>query len=126
MGKAKDRYSDKELGEFKKLIEDKLAEANNDLKGLKSSLSHSDDHGTDDTSPSFKIMEDGSTTLTREEIAQLAARQEKFIQHLENALLRIQNKTYGVCRATGKLIPKERLRAVPHATLTIEAKEMGY
>ena len=126
MPAKKDRYTDKELGEFKKLIESKLEEANNDLKGLKSSLSHSDDHGTDDTSPSFKIMEDGSTTLTREEIAQLAARQEKFIQHLENALIRIQNKTYGICRVTGKLIPKQRLKAVPHATLTIEAKEMGH
>ena len=126
MAKHKERYSDKELTEFKKLIESKLLEAENDLKGLKSSLSHSDDHGTDDTSPSFKIMEDGSTTLSREEVAQLAARQEKFVQHLENALIRIQNKTYGICRVTGKLIPKERLRAVPHATLTIEAKEMGY
>lgn len=126
MANTKDRYTDKELGEFKQLIEGKLEEARSDLKGLKSSLSHSDDHGTDDTSPSFKIMEDGSTTLTREEIAQLAARQEKFIQHLENALVRVQNKTYGICRVTGKLIPKERLRAVPHATLTIEAKEMGH
>ena len=121
-----DRYTDKDLEEFKGLITGKLQEAKSDLKGLKSSLSLSDDHGTDDTSPSFKIMEDGSNTLSREEIAQLAARQEKFVQHLENALVRIQNKTYGVCRATGKLIPKERLRAVPHATLTIEAKEMGY
>lgn len=126
MSEKKERYSDKELAEFKELIDNKIIEARNDLKGLKSSLSHSDDHGTDDTSPSFKIMEDGSTTLTREEIAQLAARQEKFVQHLENALVRIKNKTYGICRATGKLIPKERLRAVPHATLTIEAKEMGY
>ncbi len=126
MSKTKVRYSDKELIEFKKLINGKLEEAHNDLTGLKSSLSHSDDHGTEDTSPSFKIMEDGSTTLTREEVAQLAARQEKFVQHLENALVRIQNKTYGICRASGKLIPKERLRAVPHATLTIDAKEMGY
>lgn len=126
MSDNKERYSDKELAEFRELISNKLVEAKGDLKGLKSSLSLSDDHGTDDTSPSFKIMEDGSTTLTREEIAQLAARQEKFVQHLENALVRIQNKTYGICRATGKLIPKERLRAVPHATLTIEAKEMGY
>ena len=126
MAKAKERYSDKELSEFKKLIESKLTEAEVDLKDLKSSLSHSQDNGTDDTSPSFKIMEDGSSTLTREEIAQLAARQEKFVQHLENALMRIQNKSYGICRATGKLIPKERLKAVPHATLTIEAKEMGY
>ena len=126
MAKEKLRYSDKELTEFKNIIDEKLVESHADLKALKSSLSHSDDHGTDDTSPSFKIMEDGSSTLSREEIAQLAARQEKFIQHLENALVRIQNKTYGVCRVTGKLIPKERLRAVPHATLTIEAKEMGH
>lgn len=126
MSKEKERYNDSELEEFKDLIVKKLDESRSDLKGLKSALSHSDDHGTDDTSPSFKIMEDGSNTLSREEIAQLAARQEKFVQHLENALVRIQNKTYGICRATGKLIPKERLRAVPHATLTIEAKEMGY
>ena len=126
MSASKERYSDKELKEFKELIDSKLEEARKDLKGLKSSLSHGDDNGTDDTSPSFKIMEDGSTTLSREEVAQLAARQEKFVQHLENALVRIQNKTYGICRVTGKLIPKERLRAVPHATLTIEAKEMGY
>ena len=126
MPKLKERYTDKELVQFKKLIDQKLAEAMNDLKGLRSSLSHSDDHGTDDTSPSFKIMEDGSTTLSREEVAQLAARQEKFVQHLENALMRIQNKTYGICRVSGKLIPKQRLKAVPHATLTIEAKEMGH
>lgn len=125
MSKTKERYTSKELEEFKKIIDEKIVEANTDLKGLRSSLSHSDDHGTEDTSPSFKIMEDGSTSLTREEIAQLAARQDKFVQHLENALARIQNKTYGICRVTGKLIPKERLRAVPHATLTIEAKEMG-
>jgi RNA polymerase-binding transcription factor DksA len=126
MSQEKERYSDKELQEFKELIEGKLDEARKDLKGLKSSLSNGDNNGTDDTSPSFKIMEDGSTTLSREEVAQLAARQDKFVQHLENALVRIQNKTYGICRVTGKLIPKERLRAVPHATLTIEAKEMGY
>lgn len=125
MADQKVRYSDKELAEFKQLIDQKLQEALRDLKGLKDSLSHKDDHGTDDTSPSFKIMEDGSTTLSREEIAQLAARQEKFVQHLENALVRIQNKSYGICRVTGNLIPKERLRAVPHATLTIEAKESG-
>ena len=101
MGKEKAQYNDKELAEFKLLIDSKLVEAKTDLKELKSSLSHSDDHGTDDTSPSFKIMEDGSTTLTREEIAQLAARQEKFVQHLENALVRILNKSYGICRVTG-------------------------
>ena len=119
----KERYSDEELQEFKELINEKLAEARNDLEGLRGSLSHKDDHGTEDTSPSFKMMEDGSETLSREEMSQLALRQEKFITHLENALTRIQNKTYGVCRVTGRLIKKERLRAVPHATLSIEAKQ---
>ena len=119
----KNRYSDAELVEFKELIEKKIADANNDLVGLKGSLSHKDDNGTDDTSHSFNMMEDGSGTLSREEIAQLAVRQEKFIKHLENALMRIENKTYGICRETGKLIQKERLKAVPHATLSIEAKQ---
>ncbi len=119
----KNRYSDAELAEFKELIEKKIADANNDLVGLKGSLSHKDDNGTDDTSHSFNMMEDGSGTLSREEIAQLAVRQEKFIKHLENALIRIENKTYGICRETGKLIQKERLKAVPHATLSIEAKQ---
>jgi RNA polymerase-binding transcription factor DksA len=119
----KERYTDQELEEFRTLINHKLEEARNDLEGLRSSLSHKDDHGTEDTAPSFKMMEDGSDTLSREELSQLAGRQEKFITHLENALTRISNKTYGVCRVTGKLIPKERLRAVPHATLSIEAKE---
>lgn len=119
----KTRYSDKELEEFKQIILDKLEEAKKDYELLKSSLSLSDDHGTDDTSPTFKMMEDGSDTLTKEETAQLAARQEKFIKHLENALIRIGNKSYGICRETGKLINKERLKLVPHATLSIEAKE---
>lgn len=119
----KERYNDEELAEFRTLIEGKIKEAKNDLEGLKASLSHKDDHGTEDTAPSFKMMEDGSDTLSREELSQLASRQEKFITHLENALTRISNKTYGICRVTGKLIPKERLRAVPHATLSIEAKE---
>lgn len=119
----KDRYSDAELEEFRELINHKLSEARNDLEGLRGSLSHKDDHGTEDTSPSFKMMEDGSETLSREEMSQLAIRQEKFITHLENALTRISNKTYGVCRVTGKLIQKERLRAVPHATLSIAAKQ---
>lgn len=118
----KEKYTDKELQEFKDLIEGKLNEARIDLEGLRGSLSHKDDHGTEDTSPSFKMMEDGSETLSREELSNLAVRQEKFITHLENALTRIANKTYGVCRVTGKLIPKERLKAVPHATLSIEAK----
>lgn len=119
---AKTRYSDKELEEFKELILAKLKEAQEDLDLLKGSLSHNDDHGTDDTGRTFNMMEDGSDTLSREEIAQLASRQEKFISNLQNALVRIENKTYGICRVTGKLIKKERLRLVPHATLSIEAK----
>ncbi|KAA3650375.1 MAG: TraR/DksA family transcriptional regulator [Bacteroidetes bacterium] len=123
MAENKERYSDAELQEFRELINSKLVEARIDFEGLRGALSHKDDHGTNDTSPSFKMMEDGSETLSREEMSQLAVRQEKFITHLENALTRISNKTYGICRVTGRLIPKERLRAVPHATLTIEAKE---
>jgi RNA polymerase-binding transcription factor DksA len=118
----KAKYNEADLQEFKTLIEGKLKEARTDYEGLRDSLSYKDDHGTEDTSPSFKMMEDGSETLSRDEMSNLAARQEKFITHLENALTRIANKTYGVCRETGKLIPKERLRAVPHATLSIEAK----
>ena len=116
------RYSDKELGEFKDLIIDKLKEAQTDYDLLKQTLSNADNHGTDDTSPSFKLLEDGSDVLSKEETAQLAVRQEKYIVNLKNALMRIENKTYGICRVTGKLIPKERLRSVPHATLGIDAK----
>lgn len=116
------RYSDAELKEFKELILKKLAEAQKDFELLKSTLSHKDDHGTDDTSPTFKLLEDGSDVLSKEETAHLASRQEKFIQNLQNALIRIENKTYGICRVTGKLISKERLKSVPHATLAIEAK----
>ena len=116
------RYSDKDLKMFQELIINKLAVAKDDLDLLKSTLSYKDDHGTNDTSPTFKMMEDGSDTMTREETAQLAIRQEKFIRHLGDALLRIKNKTYGVCRVTKKLIQKERLMLVPHATLSIEAK----
>lgn len=115
------RYSDEELVEFKDLIVEKLEEARKDLTLLKEALSH-DNNGTDDTSPSFKMMEDGSDSLSREETASLALRQEKFIKNLQDALIRIENKTYGICRATGNLIKKERLRLVPHATLSIEAK----
>jgi len=118
------RYSDKDLKDFETLIHDKLKVAKSDLDELKQSLSHEGDNSTDDTAPTFKMMEDGSETMNREELSQLAARQEKFIVNLENALLRIKNKTYGICRVTGKLIPKERLRLVPHATLSIEAKNM--
>lgn len=116
------RYSDKELLEFKELIIDKLKEAQTDYDLLKQTLSNADNHGTDDTSPSFKLLEDGSDVLSKEETAQLAIRQEKYIVNLKNALMRIENKTYGICRVTGKLIPKERLRSVPHATLGIDAK----
>ena len=122
MADEKTRYSDKELIEFKELIEQKLQDAREDLRQLKQSLSYADDNSTNDTASSFKMMEDGSETMSREETAQFAARQEKFIGHLESALRRIENKTYGICRDTGKLISKERLRLVPHATLSIEAK----
>ena len=98
------RYSDKELAEFKDIILKKLDEARKDYELLKATISHKDDHGTDDTSPTFKLLEDGSDVLSKEETAHLASRQEKFIQNLQNALIRIENKTYGICRATGKLI----------------------
>ena len=116
------RYTDKELAEFKELILVKLKEAQTDYDLLKQTLSNEDDHGTDDTSPTFKLLEDGSDVMSKEETAQLAQRQEKYIVNLKNALVRIENKTYGICRVTGKLIPKERLRSVPHATLGIDAK----
>ena len=123
MAKEKNIYGDAELEEFRAIIEKKLGEARVDLLILKGSLSHKDDHGTNDTSRSFNMMEDGAETLMREENAQLASRTEKFIKNLENALIRINNKTYGICRKTGKLINKDRLRLVPHATLSIEAKK---
>lgn len=116
------RYSDKELAEFKELILEKLKEAQADYDLLKQTLSNEDNHGTDDTSPTFKLLEDGSDVMSKEETAQLASRQEKYIINLKNALVRIENKSYGICRVTGKLIPKERLRSVPHATLSIDAK----
>ena len=122
MAQEKSRYSDVELEEFKALINQKLIDANIDYSLLIGSLSHNDDHGTDDTGRAFNMMEDGSETLSREEVAQLAGRQEKFIQSLQAALIRINNKTYGVCRIKGTLIPKERLRLVPHATMSIDAK----
>jgi RNA polymerase-binding transcription factor DksA len=122
MDTEKSRYSDTELAEFKELIHAKLKEAQIDYELLKGSLSNTDNHGTDDTGRTFNMMEDGSETLSREEVAQLAARQEQFIQNLHSALIRIENKTYGICRVSGKLIKKERLRLVPHATLSIDAK----
>jgi RNA polymerase-binding transcription factor DksA len=118
------RFPDKDLAEFKKLIEEKIVKANGHLELLKSSYMNDGNNGTDDTSPTFKAFEEGSQTMSKEANTQLAIRQEKFIRDLKNALLRIENKTYGVCRVTGKLINKERLKLVPHATLSIEAKNM--
>ena len=116
------RYSDVELGRFKKLILQKMSSAQEDLKLLKDSYSNASSNGTDDTYSSFKSFEEGSQTLSKESNTMLAARQEKFIRDLKNALIRIENKTYGICRETGKLISKKRLMLVPHATLSIEAK----
>ena len=115
------RYSDEELAEFKELLLERLARARKDLELLNEHVAGKGNNA-DDTAPTFKILEEGSNVLSKEENSQLAARQYKYIQNLENALVRIENKTYGVCRMTGKLIPKERLRAVPHATLSVEAK----
>ena len=117
------RYSKEELEEFREIIVSKLTEAKTDLDLLNDTMSLKDNNGTDDTSPTFKLIEDGSDVLSREETAQLAARQEKFIKSLNDALIRIDHGTYGICRVTGKLISKERLRIVPHATLSIEAKK---
>ncbi|MFI8605408.1 TraR/DksA family transcriptional regulator [Cellulophaga baltica] len=118
------RYSDKDLAEFKTLITDKIEKAKSHLELLKSSYMNDGNNGTDDTSPTFKAFEEGSATMSKEANTQLAIRQEKFIRDLKNAVLRIENKTYGICRVTGKLINKERLKLVPHATLSIEAKNM--
>lgn len=122
----KTRYSDSELKEFKDLLLDKLRIAREELNALATSLSSPNANGTDDTAGTYKTLEDGSATLEKESINQLAARQKKFIEQLEAALVRIENKTYGVCRETGKLIQKERLRAVPHTTLSMEAKLKQY
>lgn len=121
----KTRYSDAELEEFRQIINEKLEKAYRDYDLLKASIMHTDGNDVTDTSPTFKVLEEGASTLSKEEAGQLAQRQMKFIQHLQAALVRIENKTYGICRETGKLIPKERLRAVPHATLGIDAKEDG-
>ena len=118
------RYSDKDLAEFKTLITEKIDKANHDLELIKSAYMNDHNNGTDDTAPTFKAFEEGSETMSKEANSQLAIRQEKFIRDLKNALIRIENKTYGVCRVTGKLIQKERLKLVPHATLSIEAKNM--
>jgi RNA polymerase-binding transcription factor DksA len=117
------RYSDKDLAEFKTIINAKIKRAEDDLALLQSSYKNDSNNGTDDTSPTFKPFESGSETMSKEANVKLAIRQEKFIRDLKNALIRIQNKTYGVCRVTGKLIQKERLKLVPHATLSIEAKK---
>ena len=122
MSKEKVCYTLEELKDFKELIESKIKTAEEDLSLLKAAYSNNSDNGTDDTSPTFKAFEEGSTTLSRDENMKLALRQEKFIKNLTNALIRIENKTYGICRVTGQLISKERLNLVPHATLSIEAK----
>ena len=119
----KNRYSDEELEEFRQIINEKLEVAQRDYDALKASRMNADNNSTDDTSPTYKVLEEGANTLSKEETTRLAQRQMKFIQSLQAALVRIENKTYGICRETGKLIPKERLRAVPHATLCIEAKQ---
>ena len=119
---AKNRYSDEELQEFKELILEKLRIAQSDYEMYKTSLTQSDGNDTQDTSPTFKVLEEGAATLSKEESGKLAQRQLKFIQHLQAALVRVENKTYGIWRETGKLISKERLRAVPHATLSMDAK----
>ena len=116
------RYSDEELQEFKEIILAKLDKARDDYSQLMASITHSSSNDIEDTSPAFKVMEEGASSLSKEEIGQLAQRQQKFIRNLEAALVRIENKTYGICRKTGKLIPKERLKLVPHATLSVEAK----
>jgi len=117
-------YSDEALQEFKTIIEEKIAKAQKDLDLIRSAYMNDGNNGTDDTSPTFKAFEEGSETMSKEANTQLAIRQEKFIRDLKNALIRIENKTYGVCRVTGKLISAERLKLVPHATLSIEAKNM--
>lgn len=119
----KTRYLDEELEEFKEIIQKKIEKAKDDYNLLKNAITHEDSNDTEDTSPTFKVLEEGAATLSKEEAGKLAQRQLKFIQHLQAALIRIENKTYGICRETGKLISKERLRAVPHATLSIEAKQ---
>ncbi|MDO1502375.1 TraR/DksA C4-type zinc finger protein [Winogradskyella maritima] len=120
----KNRYSDKDLEEFRVLIQEKIEKAEHDLELIKSAYMNDHNNGTDDTSPTFKAFEEGSETMSKEANSALAIRQEKFIRDLKNAIIRIENKSYGVCRVTGKLINKERLKLVPHATLSIEAKNM--
>ncbi len=121
---TKTRYSDAELEEFRALILEKISKAQEQLELIKSAYMNDGDNGTDDTSPTFKAFEEGSSVMSKESNSQLAIRQEKFIRDLKNALIRIENKTYGICRVTQKLINKDRLKLVPHATLSIEAKNM--
>jgi len=120
----KTRYTDEELDEFKQIILLKLEKAHSDLQLLTDAYTTGNEHDTNDTSPTFKVLEEGYQVFSKEENSKFAARQEKFIKSLENALIRIENKSYGICRVTGKLIPKDRLRSVPHATLSIEAKRI--
>ena len=122
MAEDKKRYSDEELAEFKEIIVDKLEKAKHDYDTLRNAITHEDNNDTEDTSPTFKVMEEGASVLSKEEAGRLAQRQRQFIQHLQAALIRIENGTYGICRETGRLIAKERLKAVPHATLSIDAK----
>ncbi len=122
MLEASERYADKDLEEFRNIIAEKMKQAEHDLSLLKETFANDRNNGTDDTSPTFKAFEEGSDVMSKEANSQLAVRQEKFIRDLKNALVRIENKTYGICRVTGKLISKERLKLVPHATLSIEAK----
>jgi len=124
MEDKREKYSDKDLAEFKEIILEKIAHAEEDLRLIQSTFKNDSNNGTEDTSPTFKAFEEGSETMSKEANVQLAIRQEKFIRDLKNGLLRIENKTYGICRKTGKLIQKERLKLVPHATLSIEAKKM--
>jgi RNA polymerase-binding transcription factor DksA len=126
MNDNKVRYSDQDLGEFKVIIEEKIRQAEKDLSLIESSYKNDSNNGIEDTSPTFKAFEEGSETMSKEANVQLAIRQEKFIRDLKNALLRIENKTYGICRVNGNLIQKERLKLVPHATLSIEAKRQQH
>ena len=126
MSDTKVRYSDKELEEFRVIIDEKISNAENDLALIESTYKNDSNNGTDDTSPTFKAFEEGSETMSKEANVQLAIRQEKFIRDLKNAILRIENKSYGICRVTGALIQKERLKLVPHATLSIEAKKQQH
>ena len=126
MSDTKVRYSDKELEEFRTIIDEKINNAEHDLALIESTYKNDSNNGTDDTSPTFKAFEEGSETMSKEANVQLAIRQEKFIRDLKNAILRIENKSYGICRVTGSLIKKERLKLVPHATLSIEAKNQQH